>query len=115
MPVAKTASELIEDLIKHWACWDDHEVFYLTELAPNLVINPQSGDETERSILAALRPQLSETEWNKLPQMIAEKRKGVLREIESERLRREAQEGERIRQEQIRKHAEERRAAILHE
>ena len=82
MPVEKTASELIEDLMKHWACWDDHEVFYLTVLAPSLVVTPQSGDETERSILSALRPLLSEREWNELPQMIAEKRNGILREIE---------------------------------
>jgi DNA helicase-4 len=105
LPVAKTAPELIEDLITHWACWDDYEVFYLTVLAPRLVISPQSGDETERLILSALRPQLSEMEWNELPQMIAEKRKGVLREIESERLRREEEARERIRQDQIRKQA----------
>lgn len=119
--------------MKHWACWDDHEVFYLTVLAPSLVINPKSGDETERSILSALRSQLSEMEWNELPQMLAEKRKGILRDIESERLQREARERERqeaerisaqkrkeaarerIRQEQIRKQAEEHRTAILHE
>ena len=87
--------------MKHWACWDDHEVFYLTVLAPSLVITPQSGDETERSILSALRPLLSEREWNELPRMIAEKRNRILREIENERLRcemleRERQEAERI-------------------
>lgn len=113
MPVKKKSSELIEDLIKHWACWDDHEVFYLTKLAPSLVINPQSGDETEISILSELRPLLSETEWCELPQMIAEERAGILHQIESECLRREAQKREReeearerIRQEQIRKQAE---------
>lgn len=133
MSVARTASELIEDLIKHWACWDEHEVFYLTKLAPSLVINPKSGDSTERSILAALRPQLTKREWYELPKIIAEKRKGILCEIESERLRREATERarqeaeriaeqkreeekrERIRQEQIRKQAEEHRTELLHE
>lgn len=133
LQVTKNPSELIEELMKHWACWDDHEVFYLTKLAPSLVLNPESGDKAERSILLQLRPQLSEREWNELPQMIAEKRAGILREIESERLRREEIERarqeaeriaaqkmeeealERIRQEQIQKQNEERRAAMLHE
>lgn len=41
--------------MKHWACWDEHETFYLTELAPTLIANPQSGDETEQRILRKLR------------------------------------------------------------
>jgi len=133
LSVDKTASELIEDLIRHWACWDNHESFYLTVLVPDLIANPQHGDETERSILSELRPLLSDVEWIELPQTIGEKRKEILREIESDRLRREAKERERleakriseqkkeaearerIRQEQIRRRAEEHRAAILHE
>lgn len=89
MQSARKPSELIESLIRHWACWDQHEVFYLTKLAPSLVLKPESGDPTERSLLAELRPLLSEKEWSELPQMIAEKRAGVLRETENERLRRE--------------------------
>lgn len=52
----QTPSQLIDALIKHWVCWDEHETFYLTKLAPMLVANPQSGDETEQCILRELRP-----------------------------------------------------------
>jgi len=113
--VEKKPSELIDELIRHWLSWDEHEAFYLTKLAPRLVINPSEGDESERSIFSALRPLLSEGEWNDLPQMIAERRAGIGREIESERLRREELENERIRQEHTRKQDAELRAAILHE
>ncbi len=131
MLIDKSPSELIEELISHWACWDEHEAFYLKKLAPRLVNNPRDGDETERSILSELRPLLSTEEWNDLPQMIAEKRTASLRQIESERLRREVQEKamheaeriaelkreeearERARQELVRKQIEERRTAVL--
>lgn len=131
MLIDKSPSELIEELINHWACWDEHEAFYLKKLAPRLVNNPRDGDETERSILSELRPLLSTEEWNDLPQMIAEKRTASLRQIESERLRREVQEKamheaeriaelkreeearERARQELVRKQIEERRTAVL--
>ena len=120
----KKSSGLIENLIKHWSCWDEHEDFYLKKLAPMLVINPKAGDETERSILSALRPLLSDNEWNNLPQMIAERRATLLHENKIERMRRETLEivrqeaerlaalkreadRERIRQEKIQKQAEE--------
>lgn len=108
-------SELIKKLIEHWTCWDEHEVFYLTQLAPRLVIDPQSGDEKEQAILAALRPLLSETEWNELPRMIAEQRDRILREVESERLRREAQERERLEAARTQRETRERRTAMLSE
>ena len=59
---AKTLSQLIDALMKHWACWDEHETFYLTELAPTLIANPQSGDETEQRILRELRAQMRDDE-----------------------------------------------------
>lgn len=119
--------------MNHWACWAEYEVFYLTVLAPRLVGNPQSGDETEREILSALRPLLNDVEWSELPRILTERRNGIPREIESERIARETLERERLeaervaaqrieeavrertRQEQIRKQAEERRAAVLQE
>jgi DNA helicase-4 len=92
---SRTPSALIDDLIVHWLCWNEYESFYLCKLAPNLVANPESGDETEKKILRQLRPLLSEDEWNNLPSLIAERRAGNLREIEYERLRREAEEKKR--------------------
>lgn len=100
----RSPSQLIEALVRHWACWDEHEQFYLTKLAPALVVQPESGDETERAILQELRPQFNDGEWRALPQLIAEKRRGILREVESEKLKREAKERER--QESERKHRE---------
>ena len=133
IPADQNPSKLIDRLISHWACWDEHENFYLTRLAPSLVANPDSGDDTEKLLLRDLRRHLNENEWCDLPRMIAERRAGTLREIESERLRREAQEKERqeaerlsvqkrdeevreqLRQAQLRKQAEAQRNTILQE
>lgn len=125
--------KLIDVLIEHWRFWELHEIFYLTKLAPSLVSDPSKGDDLERETLAKLRQVLTQDEWQAIPSLLAERRAGILREIESERLRREMLERERqeaeriaaqkrdeearerIRQEQIRKQAEERRTAMLHE
>lgn len=127
------ASALIESLIQHWACWDEHEDFYLTKLAPSLVASPERGDNAEKKILINLRQLLNDQEWQDLPKLIAESRAGNLRKIESEREEREAREKEeqeaeriaaqkkegedreRIRQEQIRVQAEAQRNSILQE
>ena len=124
-------STLIEELIRHWLCWDEHEVFYLTKLAPSLVANPEKGDAIEQAILGELRGFLNTQEWQELPALISEKRSGMLREIESECLRREALEKERqeaeriaaqkkedearerVRQEQIRRQAEAQHNVIM--
>lgn len=132
-PADQNPSELIDCLISHWACWDEHEDFYLTKLAPSLVANPDSGDDTEKRLLRDLRRHLNEKEWCDLPRMITERRAGVRRELESECLRRETlekekQEAERIavqkkdeevreqlRREQVRKQAEAERNIKLEE
>ena len=91
----QSPSELIEELIRHWVDWEAHENYYLTKLAPCLVVNPESGDGKEKTILDALRQQLNDQEWQNLPKLISEKRSGHLREIESERLEKEALEKKR--------------------
>jgi len=88
----QTPSQLIDALMKHWACWDEHEAFYLTKLAPTLVANPESGDEAEVRILRELRSQLRDHEWTNLPLIIADRRAGILHEIESEKIAREERE-----------------------
>jgi DNA helicase-4 len=148
-------TKLIDVLIEHWRFWELHENFYITKLAPSLVADPSKGDNLERDILTKLRQVLTPDEWQAIPSLITERRADILREIESERLRREMQERERqeaeritaqkrqeaeriaaqkrqeaerlaaerreaearerIRQEQIRKQAEEHRSAMLHE
>lgn len=126
-------SKLIEDLIRHWVWWDENENFYLTKLAPSLVTNPESGDDTEKAILRELRRHLTEQEWHDLPRLIAERRSGILREMDSERVRREALEKEkqetariaaqkreeeareRLRQEALHKQTEAKRHSLLRE
>ena len=91
-PVGRTPSQLIDALMKHWVCWDEHADFYLKKLAPLLVASPESGDDTEVSILRELRPQLSDDEWNTLPKFLANRRAGIVQHIESERLALEARD-----------------------
>ena len=105
--MSRSTSQLIDALVKHWLRWDEHEEFYLTKLAPALVSKPESGDETERAILHELRQKLNESEWKALPLLIAEKRQGILREREAEKLRRESLERERRESERKRREAAE--------
>lgn len=113
MQSAPNIKELVDALIDHWSFWDQYETFYLKVLAPNLVENPGQGDEKEREILAKLRILLSNEEWEALPVLIAERRAGRLSEIESERLRKEAEQQERLRQERLGREREERRSKLL--
>ena len=80
----QTPLQLIDTLIEHWRFWDEHEAFYLTKLAPALVADPKSGDETAVRILRELRSQLSDDEWEKLPQLIADRRAEIIREKQKE-------------------------------
>lgn len=93
---ARTPTQLVEALVKSMSCWGKYENYYLTELAPMLAANPESGSAQEQLILSELRPQLTENEWRALPQLMAEYRNGNLREFESEKLKREIQEKERL-------------------
>ena len=87
----QTVDELLEKLILHWCYWERYETFYLETLVPQLIEKPESGDDTERSILNSLRGILNENEWLHLPSLIREKRDGKLRVIEKEKIRREAE------------------------
>jgi DNA helicase-4 len=95
MQSASNVTQLVDTLINHWLFWDQHEEFYLKTLAPSLVDNPSRGDKIEREILEKLIVLLNHDEWTALPELISERRLGILREIESERLCREAEERER--------------------
>lgn len=124
---------LIDELITHWRFWELYEDFYITKLAPSLISNPEQGDEVERAILGSLRILLNKSEWLDLGLLIAERRKGNLRVVESERARREAEEcekreaaryealrmeaddRERLRQESHQKQLEAERAKLLRE
>jgi len=90
MEQKQTVDDLLGKLILHWCDWEQHEAFYLKTLAPQLTKSPETGDDTERSILNALSGILNDDEWLNLPALIREKREGKLREIEQEKLRQEA-------------------------
>lgn len=125
--------QLIDALMEHWLFWDLHEEYYLTKLVPDLVSGKTQGDAVERVTLNKLRQLLNQEEWLALPKLIAEKRAGILREIEIERARRNAQEKEeqevarlaavkreeeeheRLRQESLRKQVEATHNELLHE
>jgi len=131
METAETTAELIDQLIQHWACWEDHEVYYLTVLAPHLAHNIQLGDGIEQTLLAAIKRRLNDDEWAALPHLIAQQRRGVRCESQYERLKREIQEAVRKeteyleseqakrdallqqRREQWEREAEERKTALL--
>lgn len=111
----KTPTQLIDALIKHWACWDKHETFYLKELVPRLRDNPESGDKTEVSILRDLRSQLRNHEWADLPLIIAARRAGLIHEFECDRLAREEREKAKQQNERERAEAEARKRSLLAE
>ena len=126
---------LLDILIAHWLRWEQHENYYLTELAPSLLSDPSKGDPLEQETFTKLRKILTQDQWQVVPSLLLKRRAGILREIESERLRREMQKREkneakriaarkaaqnreeeareRLRQGQLRKQAEERRTSIL--
>lgn len=92
MPQFSEAGRLLDELIHHWPYWDRYENFYLKELAPALVKNPNQGTEHEIELFGKLQNLLTCAELDALPELISERRAGRLREIDSERLRREDEE-----------------------
>lgn len=104
--MSNNIQQLIDALIEHWRFWNVHEQFYLTQLAPSLVADSTKGDEVERDILDKLKRLLNESEWNALPQLIADRRQDIRRENEKERARQQAES--RAREEAARIAAEKR-------
>jgi len=88
------APALIDDLIACWSDWDINEDYYLTDLAPRIVRSPGSAqlNNREKEIVAALQKQLSQGEWQQLPTLIAQRRAGELKELDSDRERAKALE-----------------------
>jgi DNA helicase-4 len=84
-----TALALIDKLIACWNYWESNEDYYLTELAPSIVHSPGSAglNDREKEIVRALRQQLSQGEWHQLPALIAQRRAGHLKELDSDRER----------------------------
>ena len=41
---------LLDILIAHWLRWEQHENYYLTELAPSLLSDPSKGDPLEQIV-----------------------------------------------------------------
>lgn len=100
-----TALALIDELIACWTNWESNEDYYLTALAPSIVRSFGSAglNDREREIVAALRRRLSQEEWHRLPALIAQRRAGKLKELDSDRERAEAlrkAERERLRAEE---------------
>ena len=88
------ALELLDDLIRTWSRWGEHERYYLEELAPRIVRSDSpvfSGraSASERVILVRLKALMSPGEWELLPELIRERRGLSLHELESDTARSE--------------------------
>lgn len=78
-----------------WSVWETHEEYYLKDLAPRIA-GAKSLDwlpESERPTAVALRKSLTDEQWSRLPDLIAERRRE--RHLGVERRRRLQEEGER--------------------
>jgi len=98
-----TALDLIDKLINCWSLWDSQEDYYLNVLAPSIVRSDRSIKlmENEKEIISALRGLLSEEEWSKLPTLIEQRRNKELKELASDRERVKAQrEAKRLEEEE---------------
>ncbi len=69
----KSPEELIKELISNWSSWDKYEDDYLNKIAYEMVKFPDTNTtKTEALILEELKGKLSENDWNKLPNYIAD-------------------------------------------
>ena len=94
-----SVENLIDQLIMHWCSWSEHENFYLTTLAPSLVLDMSQGDKKEQEILGTLRDQLSASRWERLPELIAQRRHDLARAVEQARVRAEEERNRRVEEE----------------
>ena len=124
------AIELLDDLICAWSRWDEHEQYYLKELAPRIVRSEdpdfrwidreprargRHGGPGEQVILVRMKELMSPEEWQILPELLRARRALNLNELESDserRTRLAGREAARRDSEQVRRDAErERREA----
>lgn len=90
----RKALKLLDDLIDCWTVWDHYEEYYLTVLVPSIVCSVGSAKlkPYEEKIVLELRGLLSQGEWQHLSTLIRKRRNGKLDELESDRVRAEAEE-----------------------
>jgi len=89
--VAQYALGLLDQLIGCWHRWDRYADYYLRELAPAIARGqhiPAPGD-ADRRIVERLKELLTANEWERLPQLLEQRRAGTLLELESDRRRRQ--------------------------
>ncbi|MGH8545903.1 MAG: UvrD-helicase domain-containing protein, partial [Gammaproteobacteria bacterium] len=108
-----TALDLIDKLIGCWSDWESNEDYYLKVLAPAIVQDEGAGPlmANEREIVIQLRKLLSALEWERLPELIAERHALRLEEIESDRKRLEAELEREHREQEERRRLEAERSA----
>ena len=97
------AIEALDDLIRAWSRWDEHEQYYLEELAPRIARSDdpdfrwldreqqrhgRRSGPTERMIVVRLKGLMSPGEWRILPELIRARRGLELHELESDAERR---------------------------
>jgi DNA helicase IV len=104
--VVKSPSELIDQLIHHWEYWDEFEQFYVQEMAPDLVKNPNRRDADEKEIFEKLGQVLSQEEFAAIPKLIAERRRGKTLAVKVEQEQLEKEKARKRRKEKRKKHIE---------
>ncbi|MDE2695512.1 MAG: hypothetical protein OXH97_03225 [Chloroflexota bacterium] len=97
------AIEALDDLIRAWSRWDEHEQYYLEDLAPRIARSDdpdfrwldreqqrhgRRSGPTERMIAVRLKELMSPEEWRILPELIRARRGLELHELESDAERR---------------------------
>lgn len=113
-PEPPKALDSIDSLIRHWRnSWSRHEDFLLNNLAPGIVQGTADLDEFEQRVVSHLKDLLSPEEWSQLPNLIADRRAGNLKEVPSDRKRYEewlrAERKERLKQAELARLDRERR------
>ena len=98
--------DLIDEMIRILSRWDKYESYYMDSLLPRIAKGDIPRGSVVEGIAYELRSRLTPTDFNRLPQMVSERRAGGPLEIsdvqylERERIRKREEELERVRKEQ---------------
>ncbi|WP_156939556.1 UvrD-helicase domain-containing protein [Desulfocurvus vexinensis] len=66
----KNIQELVDEFVHGLNFWDKHEKYYLEELIPGFVADISIGTPHERELLQKIKNELTDNEWNSLPELV---------------------------------------------
>jgi DNA helicase IV len=88
----KSKENILRSIIQHWIGWDEHENYYLKELVPQLIKNPNSGDSFEREAFKILNKILTSREKENLSNIIKETKVKLAQKVVEEKQRKKDEE-----------------------